>query len=163
MRQKGRAGACRWPSYTTRRGGLGGSLGDTRAQEPSGSAVAVCCGTRQLRSDVQQCEGMARSAIDGLQRGDVTAQPWLDARIVVWPESRRRWGLARAGEGIGGNDPDRWASGGDDCGACAVMGHPRARDLGRDAATLGRRGENGPGRFSHFKFFFQLNNPIGDN
>jgi hypothetical protein len=35
-----------------------------------------------------------------------------------------------------------------------VMGRPHAQGLGWDTATLGRRGENSPGRFSNFKFPF---------
>jgi hypothetical protein len=63
-------------------GGLGGGLGDARAQEPSwsvvwvpwrqvlghgiaASAAAACCGMGQRRSGAQQHKGTARSAISG--------------------------------------------------------------------------------------------------
>jgi hypothetical protein len=124
-----------WLSYVVRGGGgLGGGLGNAHAQEPLGSAArvpwrqalghgitvsaaAACCGMQQWCSNAQQCEGTARSAIGSRQRGDATAQheaTLVDARVIVLPKSRRRWGSSRAGEGIGKNDPDRWAPGGGD-------------------------------------------------
>jgi hypothetical protein len=49
-------------------------------------------------------------------------QPWPDAHIVVWPESRRRWGSAGAGEGMGEIGADRRVPAVSDRGARKVMG-----------------------------------------
>jgi hypothetical protein len=75
-------GACRWPSYIAQGVGLGGGLGDARAQEPSGSvarvpwqqvlghgiaasAAAACYDKRQWHNGAQQHEGTTRSTIGG--------------------------------------------------------------------------------------------------
>jgi hypothetical protein len=69
-----------------------------------------------------------------------TGQLWPNARVAGGPELRRLWGSTGAGERIGERNPDKWASGGGDCGARG-NGPASHAGLGWGAAVAGRRGE----------------------
>jgi hypothetical protein len=104
--------------HRSHHGALCGSLGGKRLATALRRAQQQCAAARDsgtvVLSNVRGRLGPQLAAgNEGMGRGG-TRQPWSDARVVGWPESRRRWVSAGAGEGIGESDPDRGASGGGD-------------------------------------------------